>query len=62
MSLNPTDHNLRRITKADKDFAKKLHVIKLNKKINDQIMIKFIYRSKIDLNQSINCLLMEEKK
>ena len=31
-------------------------------KINGQILTKFIYTSKIHLNQSINCLLTEEKK
>ena len=31
-------------------------------KINDQILTKFIYMSKIHSNQSINYLLMEEKK
>ena len=31
-------------------------------KINDQILAKFIYMLKIHSNQSINCLLMEEKK
>ena len=31
-------------------------------KINHQILKKFIYTSKIHLNQSINCLLMAEKK
>ena len=29
--------------------------------INNQILIKYIYTSKIRLNQSINCLIMEEK-
>ena len=31
-------------------------------KINDQMLTKFIYMSKINSNQSINYLLMEEKK
>ena len=31
-------------------------------KINDHILTKFIYMSKIHSNQSINYLLMEEKK
>ena len=31
-------------------------------KINGQILTKFIFTSKIHLNQSINCLLTEEKK
>ena len=30
--------------------------------IKHQILTKFIYMSKIHSNQSINCLLMEEKK
>ena len=30
--------------------------------INNQIFTKFIYASKIHLNQSINCLLKGEKK
>ena len=30
-------------------------------KITDQILIKFIYLSKIHSNESINCLLKEEK-
>ena len=40
----------------------KTNVLLNFKKINDQILIKFIYTSKIHLNHSINCLLMEEKK
>ena len=40
----------------------KTNVLLNLKKINDQILIKFIYTSKIHLNHSINCLLMEEKK
>ena len=31
-------------------------------KINDQILIKFIYTSKVHSNRSINCLLIEKKK
>ena len=31
-------------------------------KINDQILTKFTFMLKIHSNQSINCLLMEEKK
>ena len=34
---------------------------KTERYINNQILAKFIYTSKIHLNQSINCLLMEEK-
>ena len=30
--------------------------------INDGILAKFIYMTKIHLNQSINCLSMEEKE
>ena len=30
--------------------------------INDQILIRSTYMSKIHSNQSINCLLMEERK
>ena len=33
-----------------------------NTKLNKTTSTKFIYPSKIHLNQSINCLLMEEKK
>ena len=40
--LNPTDHNLRRITKADKDFAKKhdFKDIKFPVKIRDTLEIE----------------------
>ena len=40
--LNPTDHNLRRITKADKDFAKKhdFKDIKFPVKIRDTLKIE----------------------
>ena len=30
--------------------------------LNDQILTKFVYTSKIHSNESINCLLMEDKK
>ena len=35
---------------------------KTNVSLNDQILTKFIYISKTHSNESINCLLMEEKK
>ena len=40
----------------------KTNVLLNLKKINDQILITFTYRSKTYSNQSINCLLTEEKK
>ena len=36
--------------------------LKKKKKINNQILIKFICRTKIYLNQNITCLSTEEKK
>ena len=47
---------------ASSSGSGKTNVLLNLKKINDQILIKFIYTSKIHLNHSINCLLMEEKK
>ena len=40
----------------------KTNVLLNLKKTNDQILITFTYRSKMYSNQSINCLLTEEKK
>ena len=37
-------------------------LLNLIKKINNQILKKFIYQSKIHSNQRKNCLLMKEKK
>ena len=44
--------------------SEKICVIELDKKIDDQILIKlkFTYMSKNHSNQSINCLLAEDKK
>ena len=56
--LNPTDHNPRRITKADKDFAKRLDL----KDINFLHKIKDIHKLKKKNSIGINVFGYENKE
>ena len=55
-----SDHHYRILIIGESGSGKTNMLFK-KKNINNQILIKFIYTSKVHLNQSINCLLMEEK-
>ena len=55
------DHPYRILT-IDGSGSKKTNALLNLINIKDQISTKIIYRSKIHSNESINCLLMEDKK
>ena len=69
--LNPTDHNARRITKSDKNFAKRLDFkeIKFPVKIKDirktekylAMKIKKNIKSKFCLEKHLNLVLIGER-